>query len=168
MRGNTPARGFMTPIKQPALLNWEFAFQSGPSLVPTHYYVLPWQDLGYLQFGYNAHHLVRLDFADHAQGSLIEDFEQLPSRKTLVQGTTFQLKVWQSLRGIKAGDTTTYADIAQSIGHAKAYRAVGSAVGANPLSIIIPCHRVVRSDGNLGGYHWGIARKSRLLALERV
>lgn len=81
-------------------------------------------------------------------------------------GTAFQEQVWQALRAIPAGDTASYADVARAIGKPKSVRAVAQACGANPVAVAIPCHRVVRSDGGLGGYHWGIERKKRLLARE--
>lgn len=83
-----------------------------------------------------------------------------------VRGTNFQLKVWNALLRVPAGTTTTYADIARAVGQARAARAVGSAVGANPISWLIPCHRVLRGDGGLGGYAWGPSRKRVMLAWE--
>ncbi len=81
-------------------------------------------------------------------------------------GTRFQNKVWDAIRQIPHGEVRSYKWIAEQIGKPKAVRAVGSAVGANAVSIFIPCHRVIRSDGTLGGYGGGIARKRQLLALE--
>ncbi|MCE9600903.1 MAG: bifunctional helix-turn-helix domain-containing protein/methylated-DNA--[protein]-cysteine S-methyltransferase [Gemmatimonadetes bacterium] len=83
-----------------------------------------------------------------------------------VKGTNFQLKVWQALLGIPVGSVTTYGDLAAAVGDAKASRAVGTAVGSNPVSYLIPCHRVIRSTGELGGYAWGPDRKRAMLALE--
>ena len=83
-----------------------------------------------------------------------------------VQGTAFQQKVWQALQGIPAGSTASYADVAKRIGAPKAVRAVAQACAANPLAVVIPCHRVVRHDGHLSGYRWGVERKSALLARE--
>lgn len=83
-----------------------------------------------------------------------------------VKGTNFQLKVWNALLQIPDGGVTTYGDIAAAIGDAKASRAVGGAVGSNPISWLIPCHRVIRSTGELGGYAWGPERKRVMLALE--
>jgi len=83
-----------------------------------------------------------------------------------VRGTAFQQRVWQALRKIPAGKTASYADIAQSIGAPKAVRAVASACAANPLAVAIPCHRVVRTDGGLSGYRWGVERKRALLKRE--
>lgn len=80
-----------------------------------------------------------------------------------VKGTDFQLKVWNALLHIPRGKTSTYKAIAEQIGHPKATRAVGTAVGQNPVSYFIPCHRIIRTDGTLGGYHWGIELKKQML-----
>lgn len=82
------------------------------------------------------------------------------------QGTEFQKKVWNQLRKIPYGKTCSYKDIAQKINNKKAFRAVGTANGKNPLCIIIPCHRVIASDGGLGGYNGGLHLKIKLLNLE--
>jgi AraC family transcriptional regulator of adaptative response/methylated-DNA-[protein]-cysteine methyltransferase len=84
-----------------------------------------------------------------------------------VRGTAFQERVWKALREIPVGATRSYADIAKRIGRPNAVRAVGQACGANRLAVAIPCHRVVRSDGDLSGYRWGVARKRKLLAREK-
>ncbi|GGY20563.1 bifunctional transcriptional activator/DNA repair enzyme protein Ada [Rhodanobacter panaciterrae] len=83
-----------------------------------------------------------------------------------VRGTAFQQRVWQALREIPAGVTVSYSDIAQRIGSPKAVRAVAGACAANMLAVAIPCHRVVRNDGGLSGYRWGVERKRALLARE--
>src|SRR5690606_11305188 len=83
-----------------------------------------------------------------------------------VRGTAFQERVWQALRRIPAGTTASYADIARRIGQPRAVRAVAQACGANHLAVAIPCHRVVRSDGHLSGYRWGVERKRELLQRE--
>ncbi len=83
-----------------------------------------------------------------------------------VRGTAFQQRVWQALRDIPAGDTASYAQVAQRIGMPKAARAVAQACAANALAVAIPCHRVVRNDGNLSGYRWGVERKRTLLDRE--
>jgi len=85
-----------------------------------------------------------------------------------LQGTNFQIKVWEALLRIPAGSVVTYQDIAVRIGMPKASRAVGHAVGQNPIPVIIPCHRVIRKDGEFGDYHWGSARKKALLGWEMV
>lgn len=81
-------------------------------------------------------------------------------------GAPFQLKVWEALLTIPSGHVTTYSEIAQSIGKPKAVRAVGTAVGRNPVSWLIPCHRALRKSGALGGYHWGLPVKRAMLAWE--
>jgi AraC family transcriptional regulator of adaptative response/methylated-DNA-[protein]-cysteine methyltransferase len=82
-------------------------------------------------------------------------------------GTSFQQRVWNELRALPAGTTATYSDIAKRIGQPSAVRAVARACGANPIAVLIPCHRIVRSDGGLGGYRWGLDRKRELLRSER-
>ncbi len=84
-----------------------------------------------------------------------------------VQATAFQRRVWQALQDIPYGSTATYAEIAKAIGQPAAVRAVGRACATNPTALLIPCHRVVRSDGEFGGYRWGIERKEALLRRER-
>jgi len=84
-----------------------------------------------------------------------------------IRGTVFQRKVWNELLRIPRGETRTYAEIARAIGAPDAVRAVGSACGANPVALVVPCHRAVRTDGGLGGYAWGLPRKKKLLALEK-
>ena len=84
-----------------------------------------------------------------------------------IQGTAFQQQVWQALQDIPAGSTRTYTEIAQYIGRPQSVRAVAQACGANPLAVAIPCHRVVRINGDLAGYRWGVERKSKLLNRER-
>lgn len=84
-----------------------------------------------------------------------------------IRGTVFQQRVWAALRAIPSGETRTYAQIAVALGRPAATRAVAGACGANSLAVVIPCHRVVRSDGTLSGYRWGVPRKAALLAKER-
>jgi len=81
-------------------------------------------------------------------------------------GAPFQLKVWEALLTIPSGHVTTYSEIAQAIGNPRAVRAVGTAVGRNPVSWLIPCHRALRKSGALGGYHWGLPVKRAMLAWE--
>ncbi len=83
-----------------------------------------------------------------------------------VIGAPFQIKVWEALLRIPSGHVTTYSEIAGSVGHPRAARAVGTAVGRNPISWLIPCHRALRRSGELGGYHWGLPVKRALLAYE--
>lgn len=84
-----------------------------------------------------------------------------------VQGTTFQMRVWEELRRIPRGQTVSYKELAARIGRPTAYRAVANACASNPVAVITPCHRVVRENGNLGGYRWGIERKRELLEKEK-
>ena len=81
-------------------------------------------------------------------------------------GAPFQIKVWEALLRVPSGHVTTYSDIASAIGNPKAVRAVGTAVGRNPVSWLIPCHRALRKSGALGGYHWGLPVKRAMLAFE--
>lgn len=81
-------------------------------------------------------------------------------------GTDFEIRVWEKLLKIPMGKATTYSDIAQSLGKPKASRAVGTAVGKNPISFVVPCHRVLGAKGNMCGYHWGITRKRAILGWE--
>ncbi|MFA5124102.1 methylated-DNA--[protein]-cysteine S-methyltransferase, partial [Zavarzinia sp.] len=93
----------------------------------------------------------------HAGGALALD----------LRGTAFEISVWQALRAIPVGETRTYGALAAAIGKPGAARAVGRACGANPVSILVPCHRAVGADGSLTGYRWGTARKRKLLEIER-
>jgi len=85
-----------------------------------------------------------------------------------LQATAFQRRVWQELQRIPRGATRTYAQVAQAVGRPKAVRAVARACATNPVSVVVPCHRVIRGDGNLAGYRWGLSRKERLLEQERA
>jgi O-6-methylguanine DNA methyltransferase len=85
-----------------------------------------------------------------------------------LRGTPFQLEVWSALREIPYGETRSYAEVARAVGRPRALRAVGAANGANPLAIVVPCHRVIESGGRLGGYAGGLALKARLLAMEQA
>ncbi len=91
------------------------------------------------------------------------DFAHIPVD---VSGTPFQQSVWEELRRIPKGETRTYAQLAAAVGRPGAVRAAGSANGANHVSLLIPCHRVIRTDGSLGGYAWGLEIKARLLQRE--
>lgn len=97
-------------------------------------------------------------------------FVEAPSRRLDLpldaRGTAFQRKVWQALRQIPAGATTTYTELARRIGAPTSVRAVGQACAANAIALAIPCHRIVRTDGGLAGYRWGLPRKRALLARE--
>lgn len=84
-----------------------------------------------------------------------------------IRATAFQMKVWQQLQKIPVGETRTYSDIAEAIDHPKATRAVANACGSNPVALVIPCHRIIRKNHELGGYRWGIERKQALLQQEQ-
>jgi AraC family transcriptional regulator, regulatory protein of adaptative response / methylated-DNA-[protein]-cysteine methyltransferase len=106
--------------------------------------------------------------AQWIQGAImaVENPQQMPDLPLDVAGTAFQQAVWQALQRIPVGETRSYADIAAAVGKPKATRAAGSANGANNVAVLIPCHRVVRSDGSLGGYAYGLDRKAALLKRE--
>jgi AraC family transcriptional regulator of adaptative response/methylated-DNA-[protein]-cysteine methyltransferase len=99
--------------------------------------------------------------------SFIEGEANLAKLPLDIRGTVFQRRVWDELRRIPRGETRTYGEIARAIGAPAAVRAVGSACGANPVALVVPCHRAVRTDGGMGGYAWGVARKKKLLTLEK-
>ena len=90
---------------------------------------------------------------------------QTPLRVTLI-GTDFQIRVWETLLNIGMGEAKTYSEIAQGIDNPKAVRAVGAAVGRNPISFVVPCHRALGKSGTLTGYHWGLTRKRAMLGWE--
>lgn len=94
--------------------------------------------------------------------------DKLRTVLTDIKGTAFQKEVWNALLSIPRGKVLSYGDVAIDIGRPKAHRAVGTAVGENPISLLIPCHRVVQKSGALGNYGWGIDLKKRLLEIEGV
>ncbi|MCI4353979.1 MAG: methylated-DNA--[protein]-cysteine S-methyltransferase, partial [Thermoplasmata archaeon] len=100
-------------------------------------------------------------------GSIAAGRLSLSDLPTDLRATTFQARVWNAVRAIARGQTRTYAEIAREIGSDGGARAVARAIATNPVALLVPCHRVVRSDGALGGYRWGLERKQRLLAAER-
>jgi AraC family transcriptional regulator of adaptative response/methylated-DNA-[protein]-cysteine methyltransferase len=102
---------------------------------------------------------------DWVRGAFGQDGAEQPAPLYLI-GAPFQIKVWEALLRIPSGQVTTYSDIATAVGHPKAVRAVGTAVGRNPVSWLIPCHRALRKSGGLGGYHWGLPVKRAMLAWE--
>jgi AraC family transcriptional regulator, regulatory protein of adaptative response / methylated-DNA-[protein]-cysteine methyltransferase len=95
-----------------------------------------------------------------------QDWKNLSKIKLHLKGTAFQLKVWEALLKIPMGSVTTYSSIAENIENPKASRAVGSAVGDNPVAFLIPCHRVIKSTGVFGQYHWGSTRKTAMIGWE--
>ena len=88
--------------------------------------------------------------------------------KLYLKGTPFQLKVWETLLKVPVGKLTTYGAIAERIGQPSASRAVGTAIGSNPIAFLIPCHRVIQSSGVLGGYRWGTTRKTAIIGWENA
>lgn len=105
------------------------------------------------------HHDVKLYF---------ENLKERPMLKLNLKGTPFQLKIWQALLTIPRGSVSTYSALAQAVQLPRASRAVGNAVGANPIAYIIPCHRVLCATGAIGGYHWGVSRKQAMLIRENA
>lgn len=115
----------------------------------------------------NAKFQQKLDLIQqHALFIFQNDWSKLGDIKLHLKGTNFQLKVWESLLKIPMGQLSTYGHIASKIGHAKASRAVGTAIGNNPVAYLIPCHRVIQSSGNIGGYMWGNTRKTAIIGWE--
>jgi len=103
---------------------------------------------------------------EHLQGWVDAAFAQSGDTALHMIGSPLQIKVWEALLRIPSGQVSTYTEIATSVGVPQAVRAVGTAVGRNPVSFLIPCHRVLRKSGGLGGYHWGLPVKRALLAWE--
>lgn len=95
-----------------------------------------------------------------------QDWKELKQVKLHLKGTDFQLKVWETLLKIPMGQLSTYGTIAEAISNPKASRAVGTAIGSNPVAFLIPCHRVIQSSGTLGGYMWGTTRKTAIIGWE--
>lgn len=130
--------------------------------------------------------ITHVDFSEKSEGatkdlplSFLQCLDQLEqyfdgSRKTfdslplVLRGTEFQLKVWEATSDVRFGETVQYGDIAKLIGSPDAVRAVGTALGRNPLCLLVPCHRVLPKGANGGGYAWGVERKEWLLAHERA
>jgi AraC family transcriptional regulator, regulatory protein of adaptative response / methylated-DNA-[protein]-cysteine methyltransferase len=116
--------------------------------------------------------LVRDDDAAGPQATAVASYisgsSEVPEMALDFRGTDFQRRVWTALTRIPSGSTATYADVACAIGAPTACRAVANACGGNHIAVLVPCHRVVRTDGGLGGYKWGIERKERLLDRERA
>ncbi len=95
-----------------------------------------------------------------------KDWKNLDQIKLHLKGTVFQLKVWETLLKIPLGTVSTYGAMAESIDRPKAVRVVGTAIGSNPVAFLIPCHRVIQANGNIGGYMWGETRKSAIIGWE--
>lgn len=133
---------------------------------------------GWMKIDLTERHLVGVSFVTPPEtihpdptseclASLILKGEPLPIQPW-VQGTRFQIAVWRVLADIPRGSVMSYRDVARKLGCPGASRAVGQAVGRNPLAVVIPCHRILRMDGSLGGYHWGSSIKRSLLAEEGI
>ncbi|SHL21552.1 bifunctional helix-turn-helix domain-containing protein/methylated-DNA--[protein]-cysteine S-methyltransferase [Chryseobacterium polytrichastri] len=105
-------------------------------------------------------------FQKNALSIFNQDWTKLNTIKLHLKGTDFQLKVWESLLTIPMGKLSTYGNLAEKIGNPNASRAVGTAIGSNPVAFLIPCHRVIQSSGNLGGYMWGSERKQMIIGWE--
>ena len=104
--------------------------------------------------------------APHARQIFASEWRRDQPVRLVMIGTDFDIRVWETLLKIPMGRAVSYTDIARHIGAPSASRAVGSAVGRNPISFVVPCHRVLRGDGSLGGYHWGLTRKRALIGWE--
>ncbi|WP_312172326.1 methylated-DNA--[protein]-cysteine S-methyltransferase [Chryseobacterium sp.] len=124
--------------------------------------------LGDLQSRFpNASFIERADeLQTNALSIFNKDWTKLNTVKLHLKGTDFQLKVWESLLTIPMGKLSTYGSLAGKIGHPNASRAVGTAIGSNPVAFLIPCHRVIQSSGNIGGYMWGTDRKQLMIGWE--
>jgi len=106
------------------------------------------------------------DFQKSALSIFSKDWQNLDKIKLHLKGTDFQLKVWESLLKIPMGKLSTYGNLAQEIGNPNASRAVGTAIGSNPVAFLIPCHRIIQSTGKIGGYMWGSERKQLIIGWE--
>ncbi|MFC6102880.1 methylated-DNA--[protein]-cysteine S-methyltransferase [Olivibacter domesticus] len=105
----------------------------------------------------------------HQQNALFvfnQDWNKLDEIKLHLKGTDFQIKVWETLLKVPVGGLTTYSDLATNAGYIGASRAVGTAVGSNPVAFLIPCHRVIKATGEIGQYHWGAVRKNAIIGWE--
>lgn len=119
---------------------------------------------GILKISYTSKGIIQAGFVAEHTGVFI-DLDQLP-KSLIPQGTPFQTQVWQTLCTIPAGKTVSYEHIARAIGKPTAYRAVANAIGKNPIAYFIPCHRVIKKNGDLCGFFWGIEKKAALLKAE--
>lgn len=106
------------------------------------------------------------EFQQNALRIFQKDWTNLATIKLHLKGTDFQLKVWETLLKIPMGQLSTYGEIANQLANPKASRAVGTAIGSNPIAFLIPCHRVIQATGNLGGYMWGTTRKTAIIGWE--
>lgn len=117
----------------------------------------------------NAEYVEKLDgLQQNASFIFQKDWSKLKEVKLHLKGTDFQLKVWEALLKIPMGKLSTYGKLANEIGNPNAYRAVGTAIGSNPIAFLIPCHRVIQSSGTFGGYMWGNTRKTAIIGWEQA
>jgi O-6-methylguanine DNA methyltransferase len=130
----------------------------------THYLNTP---AGILQVLSTTLGIYHASFIDDKETSEIAIEKSLPAHSFIIAGTEFQCAVWKALLTINSGTTLSYQQFAQKVDKPTAWRAVANAVGANPIAYFIPCHRVIRSDGTLGGYRWGLEKKKKLLDDEK-
>ena len=112
------------------------------------------------------YHFKKDKFQQDALAIFGGESSKLPEIKLHLKGSSFQLKVWAALLKIPMGALSTYGSIAESLGNKNASRAVGTAIGSNPVAFLIPCHRVIRASGITGGYMWGPARKAAMIGWE--
>lgn len=111
-------------------------------------------------------HQQKDELQERALSIFFQDWTHLSEIKLHLKGTAFQLKVWETLLQIPFGNLSSYQEIAEKVDNPKASRAVGSAIAKNPIAYLIPCHRVIRSTGNFGQYHWGMSRKQAIIGWE--
>jgi O-6-methylguanine DNA methyltransferase len=137
----------------------ELPHESGPGLYGRLRHVLP--DAEVVE-GFAPNQVAIAQIREYLEGKRTEFDLPLDLR-----GTAFQMTVWTALREIPYGETRTYAEIARIVGRPRAVRAVGAANGANPVALVVPCHRVIATGGKLGGYAGGLELKARLLAMEQ-
>lgn len=121
------------------------------------------ESYGVVEAEYTGSILHRLTPSSSQTDVMFPDFDSI-----IVPGTVFQAQVWAHLLTIEQGKTCSYSDVATAIGNPKASRAVGQAVGANPVGILIPCHRVLAKDGKIGGFSWGQDLKKKWLSIEQI
>jgi methylated-DNA-[protein]-cysteine S-methyltransferase len=161
-RFNTPT-GWMFLVTDPEqrlrALEWEDKGDRMQRLLRVYY-----AEKGYHLVKSPAHSRARLALEAYFEGEL----EAVAELRTETRGTALQRAVWSALRNIPAGTTLSYGQLAREIGNPTAVRAVGAANGANPISVVVPCHRVIGADGSLTGYGGGLERKRWLLAHERT
>lgn len=124
-------------------------------------------------FSYGLYGVVEIYYTDDVLHRLApavdQDCPPMPIfHKIVVPGTDFQADIWQYLLSVKQGETRSYSDVATAIGRPKAYRAVGQAVGANPVGILIPCHRILAKNQAIGGFAWGVDLKRKWLSIENI